>query len=268
MQNKLFFIFFTGIVFISFSCGKENIEKKMNNCICISFPVPQDTYIYPVRPGDAEWNLLTDGYQRIKACQLPDSLLKTISTSGLIETCIDHPLLFELIFSDLQGGGLQTATEKMIKSFNCLTELTERKDAGAGLLQRYTVMNPCCVESGLSEPGEFANSYSEYEMIFAQECFLEQLNQEELVKLLEKSLDTYNNKVKYDNYFSWIYGMNTSVFLLARCMIHLQYEPFIQEVEKSYYVKNFVNTCALTTNEQDYGTFFKKITDHAENLLM
>lgn len=263
-QIKLGFIFLWVLTFL-ISCEKK--EKDDTGCNCISMPSPSDTYVYPVRPGSSEWQLLTDGYQRIEACQVPDHLLKVMSTNGLVETCISHPLLVELIFSDLPGGGLQKTIEKQMSMFNCFGELQKRSDAGKCILARYLSMYPCCVENSQTDAGEFANSYSEVEMIFSQTNFLEQLSSTELFELIQKALVTYTEKVKYDNYYSWIYGMNTTALLTARSMICFNYKPFILEVEKSPYLKRFVNTSALPDNKEDFNMLFKLIEKNAEDLI-
>ncbi len=254
-------------IVLMFSCTRTEgvIEKE---CDCISIPVPDDTYIYPIRPGDKAWSLLVNGYERVEACQLPDSLLKIISTQGLIETCVNHPLLGDLISSDLPHG-LQDAMERMMQMFNCLEELSIRPDAGSKLLSRYLLMKPCCVKDKYMtlDQGDFVNSYSEYEMIFAQETFIDQLSRQELITLTTKALSTYHEKIEYVNYYSWIYGMNTSAFLIARCLFRLQYEPFLLEMEKYNDFKRFVNNCSLPSNELDLNNLFEKISDFAEDLI-
>ena len=263
-QIKYGFIFLWVLTFL-ISCEKK--EKDDIDCNCISIPIPSDTYIYPVRPGSSEWKLLLDGYQRIEACQVSDHLLKVMSTNGLVETCISHPMLVELIFSDLPSGGLQKAIEKQMSMFNCFGELLKRSDVGKCLLTRYLSMYPCCVENSQTDAGKFANSYSEFELIFSQSNFLEQLSPDELFELIRKTLATYKEKVKYDKYYSWIYGMNTTALLMARSMVWFHYKPFILEIEKSYYLERFVNTSALPNNEEDFNIIFKLIEKNADDLI-
>ena len=264
LQNKLGFIFLLVMTFL-ISCKKG--EKDNTGCICVPIPAQNDTYIYPIRPGDSEWKSLSDGYQRVEACQVPEHLLKVMSTTGLVETCISHPLLAELIFSDLPSGGLQKAIEKQISMFNCFGELLKRSDAGKCLLARYLSMSPCCVENSQIDVGKFANSYSEFEMIFSQANFLEQLSPDELLYLIRKALVTYKEKVEYDKYYSWMYGMNTTAFLMARSMVWFHYKPFILEIEKNYYLKRFVNTSALPENNEDFKNLFEVIENNADDLL-
>lgn len=263
-QINLGFIFLLVMTFL-ISCKKK--EKDDIGCICISIPTPSDTYIYPIRPGSSEWQLLSDGYQRVEACQVPVHLLTVMSTNGLVETCISHPLLVELIFSDLPSGGLQEAIEKQMSMFNCFGELLKRSDAGKCMLARYLSMYPCCVENSQIDAGKFANSYSEVEMIFSQANFLGQLSPDELLELIRKSLITYKEKVEYDKYYSWIYGMNTTALLMARSMICFHYAPFIIETEKSYYLERFVNTSALPENDEDFKNIFKLIEKNANDLI-
>ena len=258
---SLAFIYF--LFFIVVSCKRETVDSS----ICNSIPIHSDTYSYPVKPGDKEWSLLIDGYQRIAVCQIPESTLKNISTFGLLESCVSNPLMTELIFSDLGGGGLQFAIEKLFINLNCLSELSQRPDAGHELLKRYILMNPSCVQSGAIDKGKFSNSYSEFEILFSQPVFLSSLNKQELKELVNKALGVYTEKVKFSEYYSWVYGMNTSALLIARTMVLLKYEPFILDKEKYIFIARFIETSALPGNEDDFKMLFNLIIQHANNLI-
>jgi hypothetical protein len=252
------------LIYIFISC--QEAENDFILCDCIHNSTPKDTYIYPVRPGTSKWNELENGYQRINVCQVPDSILLEISTEGLIETCLTHPLLFELIYTDLPGGGLQWAMEKMIKNYNCFSELSKRQNAGIYLLKRYQLINPCCVKK-TNKPGEFANSFSEFEMILSQKCFMEQLSDNELLELISKAFSNYNEKLEYEDYFSWVYGMNTSVLLIGRGMLFLEYKPFLKDYKEIFYIERFVNTSALPEGKENFIDLFDEIVKHAEILI-
>lgn len=49
-------------------------------------------YNYPIKPGTSEWKTLTSHDQMQRVCQIPDATLKSMSTTDLIETCLNYPL--------------------------------------------------------------------------------------------------------------------------------------------------------------------------------
>ncbi|WP_288527246.1 hypothetical protein [uncultured Eubacterium sp.] len=80
-------------------------------------------YEYPITPdNEKEWAKLTTLEEKLEVCQIPDELLKTMSTSALIETVANYPLSVNLYAFDTIELGYQ-----MIKnSFNGVAELEKR----------------------------------------------------------------------------------------------------------------------------------------------
>lgn len=55
------------------------------------------TWDFPVKPGTAEWKSLKDRYEQMKACQIPDDVLPSLSTEQMIELCLSYPLLIDIL---------------------------------------------------------------------------------------------------------------------------------------------------------------------------
>jgi hypothetical protein len=48
-----------------------------------------DVYDYPIRPGAEEWKALYSFNDMLEACQIPENVLESMSTSALVETVLD-----------------------------------------------------------------------------------------------------------------------------------------------------------------------------------
>ena len=51
-----------------------------------------DAYIYPINGGTPRWQAFTTHDEMLKACQIPEGILSTMSTSGLVETVLNYPI--------------------------------------------------------------------------------------------------------------------------------------------------------------------------------
>jgi len=88
-----------------------------------------DAYQFPERTGEyMAWNDV------IKFMQVPEEVLKSMSTEGLVETCLSYPLYGAMAVSNqsMYAGFLQ-----ICEQFNGLQELFQRDDCGAELLKIY-----------------------------------------------------------------------------------------------------------------------------------
>lgn len=94
-----------------------------------------DAYDYPIKGGTEEWKRFTSHDEMLKACQIPDAILKDMSTAGLVETVMNYPL-----YGDIYAySSFQVGLNAIAAQFNGLAELLIRDDAGIELL-RYKVM--------------------------------------------------------------------------------------------------------------------------------
>lgn len=106
------------------------------------FPDVADKYVYPIKYKSDEWyQLLRDG-EILKACQLPDNVLKSISTLGLIRSFIDVPNSFRQ--QHLYSNRMPYIPLGEIYSYNSSKELLTRKDAVKSLIAYYAVITLDC----------------------------------------------------------------------------------------------------------------------------
>jgi hypothetical protein len=85
---------------------------------------------YPVKPGTPEWANFKTKKEKIDACQIPQDILNSITTKGLVKVCLDYPLYGDIFaYNSMQEGFREVAT-----SFNGIQELFRRDDRAQCLL--------------------------------------------------------------------------------------------------------------------------------------
>jgi hypothetical protein len=146
----------------------------------------KDAYQFPVRPGSAEWRAFTSHAEMLAATQIPDHVLKQISTEGLIETVLTYPLLSDIFaFNSTQEG-----FDAVKSRFNGLQALLARHDAGRKLLSRYREMDPATVTQAASSTmqGNIAIEFVYVETLLAQPEIMSQMSAQEQRVLLSETL--------------------------------------------------------------------------------
>lgn len=82
-------------------------------------------YEYPITASSPEWLKMPSHFERVEACQIPDDILKSMTTPALVETVSNYPLLVDLLLFD----EADYAFEVVSTGFNGITELISRPDA-------------------------------------------------------------------------------------------------------------------------------------------
>lgn len=248
-------------VFIQLCCKKHDDEIQIS---CNDISKPQDTYIYPIRPGTLQWDSLTSSDEKLKACQIPDSILSDISTEGLIQSWLDFPLVNEILLAN----SLQEGVEFFIVNFSGLKELCKRKDAGEKLYERYQKMNPLCITwlTNDTDRGAYTFSFTYIEMLLGQDTILNNLTTLQKKSLVSEAVNKYNGKNKYEVYFG-SFGAATSMFVCGKAMQNSLYEPFLTEVNNSPILEQFLNTCLLPADKEQTSELMTSILNHSLNFI-
>ena len=65
--------------------------KKLHFIALCLFPILTQAQVYnfPVKPGTEAWNKLETETERLSALQIPENILKSMSTQDLIITCMN-----------------------------------------------------------------------------------------------------------------------------------------------------------------------------------
>lgn len=113
----------------------------------------KEAFAYDLQPGTEEWGQLDHG-ERVLALQIPDEVLKSMSTEDLVNAVLDYPCFIDMIFYDTYQDGF----EVVLEHFNGLQELVNREDAGRCLLNAYKDMELSQIMSEVDENKKFEES--------------------------------------------------------------------------------------------------------------
>ncbi|MDV2989557.1 MAG: hypothetical protein P3T54_05355 [Dehalogenimonas sp.] len=138
-------------------------------------------YEFSVKPGTEEWKRFLNFDEMLEACQVPEEILKNMSTTALVETVLNYPLLrVYMAHDDFQQG-----FEILTSNFNGLQELFNRYNAGTEVFQIYLAMDPSSINKEWTDvqKGSYALSFLDIEMLLFQEPILTSLTAIELQML-------------------------------------------------------------------------------------
>lgn len=143
-----------------------------------------DEYIYPISPWTTPeiWKTYTTHDEKFEALQIPVDILSSISTEGLVETCINYPLYAEFIFFDSLYNGIIS----LENNFNGLKELYQRKDATMELVQFYLDINMNNLYNNHDFP-QFQLSYLEF--VLANHAIVDLMTSNERIILMRAVLN-------------------------------------------------------------------------------
>lgn len=157
--------------------------------ILVLFPIiafsqrNNDSYDYPVRPGTEEWKQFESTTQMIEACQVPENILNNMSTEGLVETCLNHPLYGDVFSNENILNNFNDLTTK----FNCFQELISRPEAGKAVLNNYKKIDVAKIsEKKEINFGKFRSSF--LELWLTNDAILEKLTVNEQKEILKEIL--------------------------------------------------------------------------------
>lgn len=225
------------IVFIASSCSKEK-----NNCNCKPLPDASDKYNYPIKPGMAEWNNIRSTDSLFIVSQIPDMILKKISTVGLVQSCIENPLkLFQFFFSNRFQG-----RDELFRRLNSFQELIKRPDGAAILLERYRLMQPCCIVSMVdAEKGDYSLLFYYTEILLSKDSVINQLNTIQKKQLATIIIEKDKIKVTQS---SFGISRTSGIMILSTIMETEFYQLYINDVSKNGDLKTFTQTGILTSS--------------------
>ena len=91
---------------------------------------------FQLQPGADEWAQLNNG-ERVLALQIPEAILKNMTTEELVEAVLGYPLFSNIIFFNSFHEGFRVYAEH----FNGFQEILSREDAGRYLFDVYRNFN-------------------------------------------------------------------------------------------------------------------------------
>ena len=191
--------------------GEDNVTISTGNC----FPEVSDKYIYPIVPGMVEWQQLNSTEDAYKLCQLPDGVLKSISTPGLIDALIHAPLFTG--FSLISSSSSALKWHAHYQNFNSAKELYKRKNAGNALIAYYQLVCFDCFADASVGAFREVERLQGLEILFTKQEILDSMSHEkkkEAVKALLANYEQFNNL--------------HSLFPVAHIMLADKYAPIVK----------------------------------------
>lgn len=90
-------------------------------------------YEYPILPGTDQWLQFHDFPSKIEACQVPEDILKAMSTAQVLESALNYPLNINAFVWNTPEAGYHS----VLSYSNVHQELMSRADAAEALIARY-----------------------------------------------------------------------------------------------------------------------------------
>jgi len=132
-----------------------------------------EAYDYSLYTTD-EWDYLNYD-DRVKAIQIPEVVLKNMTTEMLFSSVMDYPFLFNMAMAPTRSLGFQI----VYTEFPGIGELTARPDFGEILLMKYLEMSP------ITEDGKTNRALWALEIMITQPMFIQGLSSSDIIRLSE-----------------------------------------------------------------------------------
>lgn len=201
-----------------------------------------EPFNFPVKPGTKEWSNLRTEQERFNAMQIPEDLLKSITTSALVISCINYPAFgYITAYSNIQTGFVFLTTK-----FNGLDELTKRSDTEECLISIYKITETNGFKDNYLNLDDhfWTIKFSWIELLLAQNKFIESLSPERKKDLLLLTIEKYNLKRSSSDYSAS--SLVSTTFLAARVLHSLNDEKFELEYVKNEPLSVFINTSIIS----------------------
>jgi hypothetical protein len=227
----------------------------------ISLPAQQGgkPYDFPVKPGMKEWKDFTSRDQKQKACQIPQSILASMSTRDLLETCLNYPLYGDMMAYDR----VQEGFDFVKGGFNGLQELLKREDVGSAVVDKYISMDPDSIDNTWTsiEKGEYSLKFFSVEILLAQDAVLANLSRDNRLRLLRESHGKMTAKQQHPEVYG-LMGFTNNALLMGKIMLKENYAPFVKLVSEDSKLDRVLRD-AMFIGEEYIG----EITKQAESYL-
>ena len=172
-MKKVFFIFF---------------------CIvgCVVSAQQRSGWDYPMRYGTPGWSVLNTVEEQFNAYNIPDEIIKNISTEELVKICMSYPEwgLMTAYNSRQSGFGV------LVSLFNGFQELFKRGDAAKVLMKEYDKLDPLEASPNWTplQQGMYSFQITKIEMFLCQKSMIDKLDNSDILVLKEMAVSKYQKK--------------------------------------------------------------------------
>lgn len=199
-----------------------------------------DAYDFPIKPGMDQWYAFTSHDEMLNVCQIPNTILKNMSTAGLVETVSKYPLLIDMwAYNDVQTG-----FEAVTSQFNGIAELLSRDDAATEILAKYRSLDIAEIKGKETlEIAEYAlRTVAFTEILLAQDTIIDKMDKDERTILVSEAIEKDKIKQQFPEIYGGLGGREYTTRIMARVMQHENFAPFMQKIEESDSLQTFIAT--------------------------
>jgi len=198
--------------------------------------VIDEPYDFPIKPGTPEWFELT-WPERFEALQVPDDILKRLSTRALMETCLNYPRFIEFNSNSINP---LVSINWIMNEFNGFGELFLRQDAFTCLFEKYV---PFDLNLIITE-GELGSKFIYLEILLFQDEIINSMNYEEKILLLQDSYSKYKKMLEQREKPPTRF----TLYIMATLLVALDEPEITAEINNSENIKLFLVTTRITTD--------------------
>lgn len=183
-----------------------------------------DAYNFPIKPGTEEWNKLKSYDDKLSAYNVPENILKKMSTDGLVETCLNYPE-FRLVMT---RNSIQEGYNYIKSIFNGFRELENRPDAGVRLLEKYQQLDPVQIKNfkTMLDKGQYSFQFTYLELLLSQHNIVEKMSGEDRADLGKHCVVTYELKERHPEYY-YPFNLRNSARVISRILNVEKHEDYL-----------------------------------------
>jgi hypothetical protein len=207
------------VVFSEKDTASDNLQSSQNAPTEIS-----GGWDYPVKPGSEEWKMFQSNEEMVKACQIPEKILLSLSTDSLAELCLQYPLLNDIFAFDNLNNGF----DKLFNDFNGIREFYKRKDMSSMLTKRYAQKIQSL--SFLTEPHSETEKGYFIISVSVLEVLLSRVEQQEGKEVLQNLVTGYERKLSYIDYFKG-FGLQTNFYSRGNIIAKID-QSFVEQLSQ------------------------------------
>ncbi len=241
------------IILLVFTCTLSSCNKKNDGIDKIQEElqsVENVPFSFDKVADPSIWASFGSLKERQDACQMPENLLKTISTKNLVETCMNYPLYGMYLAYNNEMEGIKI----IMDGFNGFAELEKREDAAIELLNYYEKITAVYTNFWTN------NSYEQVrplhlgylELILASDKIPSLYNDVNYKRLEELMQSNLHIKIKNPETFS-ILSVSKSLLLGAK----IKLEKYPLNSNDSIMLNNFLESGGFVSDP----TVYTKISD-------
>lgn len=204
---------------------------------------------YPIKPGSEQWASFTTSAEMRDACQIPEDILKHLSTKDLAEICMNYPLFVDYAFTNKQESFYSLLKER----FNGMRELLNRENGAVELLNIYldfVITSPLLKNKREKINNEYPLMRLGFiELLLSNDSIVSKLSAENLSKLKGQSLFIYEQKRNNSS----IYGLNS-----LRNSLKLSYKSIPQNT-RDRNKNTMLNKIDVATSIEELNNIYKNL---------